>query len=122
MVLDDYHTIHDASIHGLLNEFLRHPLQSLHLVMITRVDPDLDLIQLRAQGKMREIRMSNLRFSPSESTEFLELELGRPVGDEFAASILKKTEGWITGLQLTAMALTDESDLYTVPLGLPGEY
>ena len=63
LVLDDYHLIHDARIHELLSELLRHPPRRFHLVVLSRADPPLPLARLRARGRITEIRQHNLCFS-----------------------------------------------------------
>ena len=63
LVLDDYHRISDTSIHELLAELLRYPSPLLHLALLTRRDPSrLPLSHLRAQGRLTEITMEQLRF------------------------------------------------------------
>jgi LuxR family maltose regulon positive regulatory protein len=39
LALDDYHFISAPAVHELLNELLRHPPRSLHLVVMSRRDP-----------------------------------------------------------------------------------
>ncbi len=50
LVLDDYHTIHGMEVHNLLGELVRHWPKSLHLVLISRINPPLPLDSLRAKG------------------------------------------------------------------------
>ena len=63
LALDDYHHIQDTVIHDLLDELMRHPPQSLHLVLITRRDPPLPLAIFRAKAKMTEVRVQHLRLA-----------------------------------------------------------
>ncbi|MBK8050812.1 MAG: hypothetical protein IPK16_29135 [Anaerolineales bacterium] len=67
VVLDDVHVIHEAEIYHLLAALLRHPLQGLHLILLTRQDPPLALGHLRAYGQMTELRTRDLRFSAEET-------------------------------------------------------
>ena len=46
-----------------LDELMRHPPQSLHLVLITRRDPPLPLAIIRAKAKMTEVRVQHLRLA-----------------------------------------------------------
>ncbi|MBC2710741.1 MAG: AAA family ATPase [Desulfosarcina sp.] len=64
LVLDDYHTISDKTVHGLIAKLLQHPPAPLSLVLSSRVDPPLPLARFRARGQMVEIRVRDLRFSP----------------------------------------------------------
>ena len=54
LVLDDYHAIHGKTVHDFLSEMLRHWPQRLHLVLISRNNPPLPLVNLRAKGLITE--------------------------------------------------------------------
>ncbi len=71
LVLDDYHVIHTPPIHQHLTFLLDHLPPQLHLVILTREDPLLPLAQLRARGHVLEVRQDELRFTVSESADFL---------------------------------------------------
>ena len=71
LVLDDYQTISDKTIHDLITKLLRHPPDPLHMVLSSRVDPPLPLVSFRAWGQMTELRVRDLRFSPEETGAFL---------------------------------------------------
>jgi ATP/maltotriose-dependent transcriptional regulator MalT len=105
VVLDDYHLIKENMIHNFLTELLKHPPQSLHLVIIARHDPLLPIYSLRAKRLVTEIRSNDLRFSNSETAELLEMVLGKQVDSSIAATLTEMTEGWITGLCLAAISL-----------------
>ena len=110
LVLDDYHVIHKAAIHALLSELLRHPSRAMHLVISTRSDPPLPIVKLRARGQMTEIRHQELRFKAAETTTFLQ-QMRIQADDIAAASLTKKTEGWVTGLRLAALSLRHRGDI-----------
>ena len=110
LVLDDYHRIHEEAVHDLLEELLHHPPHSLHLVLITRRDPQLSLPALRAKGQVTEIRLQDLRFSTEETAVFLQRVLDMSLDDQTAEILGKKTEGWVTGLRLAALSLHHRSD------------
>jgi LuxR family maltose regulon positive regulatory protein len=50
LVLDDYHTIETEAIDEALSFFIEHMPARLHLVITSRVDPNLSLSRLRAAG------------------------------------------------------------------------
>ena len=77
----------------------------MHLVITTREDPDLPLALLRARGQLTELRATDLRFTPSEAAEFLNQAMSLQLSAEDIAALEVRTEGWITGLQLAALAL-----------------
>lgn len=106
LVLDDYHFLREQAIHQLLTRILEHPPRCMHLVIISRHDPPLPLTSLRAKGKLLEIRSQDLRFSRTETKLFLEYISGKDVDTSLAIRLEKKTEGWVTGLRLAALATT----------------
>jgi LuxR family maltose regulon positive regulatory protein len=105
LVLDDYHLIDVQPIHDALAFLLRHMPPNMHLVIITRVDPPLPLARLRARGHLMELRAADLRFAPSETSDFFNRVMGLALSVEDVAALDRRTEGWIAGLQLAALAL-----------------
>ena len=121
LVLDDYHRIVEPAIHNLLAELLRHPPQTLHLVLITRTDPALDLLSLRAYQQMGELRTQALSFTPDETAALLQQVTGAAVSAEIARALTQKTEGWVTGLHLLTLSVKNGEELSGVSQVLPGE-
>ena len=81
LVLDDYHSIQGDAVHDLLNQWMRHWPRPLHLVLIARKDPPLPLANLRARGKISEIRSRDLRFTDNETVRFLDRVLEKSLQD-----------------------------------------
>jgi len=77
----------------------------MHLVITTREDPQFPLARLRACGQLTELRAADLRFTPAEAAEFLNQAMSLQLSTEDIAALETRTEGWITGLQLAALAL-----------------
>jgi LuxR family maltose regulon positive regulatory protein len=120
IVLDDYHLLAygkaagDAgtsqAIHDALAFLLRRLPPQLHLVIVTREDPLLPLARLRARGQLTELRAADLRFTPSEAAEFLNTVMGLALSAPDIAALETRTEGWIAGLQLAALAIQGALD------------
>ena len=111
LVLDDYHVITTPEIHQALKLLIDHLPPNLRLVIAGRVEPPLPLARLRARGQLVEVRAADLRFSVEETGSFL----GNFAGlDELSAQVglVKRlndsTEGWVAGLQMSALALRGE--------------
>ncbi len=119
LAIDDYHLVHNNAIHKLFEEILKHPPHALHLVLMTRSDPPLPVAKLRAKGQMTEIRVMDLCFSHIETAEFLKQILGTPIEDSIVSKFEKKSEGWVTGLQLAALSLRHTDNIERVAAGLP---
>ena len=109
LILDDYHLITTPAIHTLLLFLLDHMPPHLRLVIGTRSDPPLPLTRLRARGQLSEVRGEDLRFAPSEAAAFLR-EMGLELNANDLHSLEQRTEGWIAGIQLLALALRGRAD------------
>ncbi len=105
LVLDDYHLLKSKEIQQWMAEFLTHMPNTLHLVLVSRTDPHLPIVQYRAQNKVTEIRAIELRFSEQETSAFLRNSLGDTLDDEIVADIYGRSEGWVTGLHLATLTL-----------------
>jgi LuxR family maltose regulon positive regulatory protein len=110
LVLDDCHVIEAPAIHAALTFLLEHVPPRLHLVIASRVDPPLPLARLRARSELSELRAAELRFTPAEAAAFLTDIMGLPLSPEEVAALETRTEGWIAGLQLAALAMRDRGD------------
>ena len=111
LVLDDYHVIEADAIHADLTFLLEHVPPTLHLVIASRADPLLPLARLRARGELTELRAADLRFTPAEAAAFLTEVMNLPLTPEDITALEERTEGWIAGLQLAALAMRDRRDL-----------
>jgi LuxR family maltose regulon positive regulatory protein len=111
LILDDYHVISDQGIHDSLLALLDHPPAKMHLVLSTRTNPELPLSRFRVRSQMLEIRDQDLRFTRQEAASFLVEGMGLPLSEEDVATLAARTEGWIAGLQLAALALRKHEDL-----------
>jgi LuxR family maltose regulon positive regulatory protein len=114
-VLDDYHVIDSKPVDEALTFILDHLPARMHLVIATREDPPLALARLRARSQLTELRAADLRFTPAEAAEFLNQMMGLNLSSEDIAALEARTEGWITGLQLAALALQSPVSLQGHP-------
>jgi len=110
LMVDDYQVIEELTIHESLSFFLEHLPTHLHLILSSRVDPDLPLARLRAYGQLTEIRAADLRFQEGEANHYLGHMLSPPLSEEEVQRLVNRTEGWIAGLQLTALAIQKRED------------
>ena len=105
LVLDDYHVIETPIIHESISFMLEQMPACMHLVISTRADPPLPLSRLRVQGELVELRVSDLRFSSEEIASFLNLCIVKQISTTDKVELEARTEGWIAGLQLAALAM-----------------
>jgi LuxR family maltose regulon positive regulatory protein len=111
LVLDDYHLIESRAIHEALTFLLGHLPPRFHLVIATRADPPLPLARLRARGELNELRAADLRFTTEEAATFLDQVMELQLSAQDIAELETRTEGWIAGLQMAALAMRDRTDI-----------
>ena len=109
LALDDIHLVREKSVHALLTELLNHPPRPMHLVLVGRQDPPLPITSMRAKGLVTEIRVGDLLFTAGETESYLEFVLHEQIDKVTAAAWAEKTEGWVTGLRLAALAMRGEA-------------
>jgi LuxR family maltose regulon positive regulatory protein len=105
LVLDDYQFISSQAVHEQVIFLLEHCPKTFHLVIATRSDPPLPLTRLRVRGQMVELRAADLRFSEAEAAQFLNEVMGLGLDAGSVAVLEERTEGWVAGLQMAALAL-----------------
>jgi LuxR family maltose regulon positive regulatory protein len=111
LILDDYHVIEAPKIHQALTFLLDHAPAQMHITILTRSDPPLPLARLRGRGELTEIHTTDLRFRSDEIGKYLTKVMGILLSDDQVASLEKRTEGWIVGLQLAVLSMKGREDL-----------
>jgi LuxR family maltose regulon positive regulatory protein len=108
LVLDDFHLIENWSVHGavmfLLDNLPPAP-RRIHLALAGRADPPWPLARLRGRGEITEVRANDLRFTAEETAAFLDGVAAVDLSSEDVAVLRERTEGWIAGVQMAALAL-----------------
>ncbi|HEU0002345.1 MAG TPA: LuxR C-terminal-related transcriptional regulator [Ktedonobacteraceae bacterium] len=110
LVLEDYHVIALPQIEETVAYLIDHLPVRLHMMILTRSDPSLPLARLRAHDDLYELHASDLRFSLAETRAFLQQTLAFPLSASAIERLEARTEGWVTGLRLLALALQGRKD------------
>ena len=105
LVLDDYHVIRNEQIHQVFRTMLEHFPPLMQLVLITREDPPFPLAKMRASKRLLELRISKLRFTEDEVKVYFSQKLHFTLEEAQLQHLIKRTEGWIAGLQMTALSM-----------------
>jgi LuxR family maltose regulon positive regulatory protein len=79
-------------------------------MLASRVDPPLSLARLRVRGQMLELRDADLRFQKTEVASFLTDAMKLSLSEAEMSVLEQRTEGWIAGLLLAALALQQRED------------
>src|SRR6266567_6776347 len=110
LLLDDYQVIEDPVIQETATFWVEHLPAHVHLLLSSRVDPDLPLPRWRLRGQLLEIRTDELRFRPEEASLFLRQAMGLSLSEAEVAALQRRTEGWVAGLQVAALSLRTRED------------
>ncbi len=111
LILDDYHLIEQAGIHQAVETLLKHMPPQMHMVIVSRGDPPIQLARLRGQGQLVELRLGDLRFSAEDCANFFTKSLDKPLSVSDLQRLLERTEGWVTGLQMAAISIQGRKDI-----------
>jgi LuxR family transcriptional regulator, maltose regulon positive regulatory protein len=76
LVLDDVQTVTDLECLASIDYALGRLPATAHLILLTRADPALRLPQLRAGGRLTEVRAADLAFAGDEAHQLLVDRLG----------------------------------------------
>lgn len=101
--LDDFDAVHGTPAERLFATLLRQTTETVHWVVGSRSHPQVPLSRMRAQGRVGEIKVDDLRFSPDESAQFLAVR-GKP-SQALMRFVHERTEGWAAGIRLISIAL-----------------
>ena len=103
LVLDDYHEIQNQDVHEVVNYLVDNLPDGVVLVIVTRADPPLPLARLRSQGRLIDIRGSDLRFTEHEVAEYYKRTAGIDLDADQTQIIAQRSEGWVSALQLARL-------------------
>lgn len=106
LFIDDLHFLSDAAI-SQLGRFIEFAPRELRLVMSSRTMIDLGLATARARGQLLEIGMDELRFTPTETRDYMAKVGWKNATPEALDLLEERTDGWITGIKLASLALRD---------------
>ncbi|MDR1708924.1 MAG: LuxR C-terminal-related transcriptional regulator [Candidatus Accumulibacter sp.] len=104
VVFDDFHLLQDKDVLRFMEKSLNAPLPNVTTVLISRAEPRINLINLVSKGLVVLITENELRFTESETAEFLKLA-GLNVSSQERANICADTGGWAFALNLIALSL-----------------
>ena len=122
LVLDDYHLVTSAAVHGLTAALLENAPPTMGVMLSSRSQPPLPLSRWRAHGRLFEVRAEHLRFSTRETTQWLAQD-NRSLPEGVVEQLVTRTEGWGAALQLAISLLHDDpSNEVTLPAWLEGRH
>jgi len=107
VVVDNYEALDsDSGIRTFIHRLLEILPHNCHLMLSSRVLPDVPITRLVAKRQLVGLTARDLRFDPQEIRGLLRLSRIR-VSESQAEAIAANSEGWITGVLLLANLLRD---------------
>lgn len=105
LVLDDYHTLGSApDVDAIVSNFVVYQRDQCMTVIASRTVPTLPaIISLVARGGVAGLGQIDMRFTPEEVQALFAQNYGTALSPDEAAVLAEQSEGWITGLLLTAL-------------------
>lgn len=104
IVVDDFHlAAENDEVCAFFSQFVQQMDERCHVLLAARrLLPLPDMPLLVARGYVSGLDFEDLAFSKSELQQLVLKNYGQSLSDADAAELVKATEGWITGLLLSA--------------------
>jgi LuxR family transcriptional regulator, maltose regulon positive regulatory protein len=109
LVLDDVHELISRDALRTLEHLVASLPPNLALMLATRADPPIGLARLRVEGRLVQLRMNDLACTRAEAVDLFAVH-GVSLDAEATDALWLRTEGWIAGLRLAALALVSDGD------------
>lgn len=114
LILDDFQNIQNQAILDSVDFIIKHSPHNFHLIIASRNTPGLELAHLRVKGLLTELSLEDLRFNSEEIAQFCEEVMGLKLPPDVIQSLIDRTDGWVTALQMAAVTIQNQTD--------PGEF
>ncbi|WP_241288832.1 LuxR C-terminal-related transcriptional regulator [Burkholderia stabilis] len=110
LMLDDFDRLVSPVIHDAMFELLRYAPSNVHVVLACRSTPALPLSYFESRDELVRVDADDLCFDEAETRSFFDRIAGKQLNAESIERLRAATEGWVSGLQLAALALRDDSN------------
>ncbi len=120
LVLDDVHALRNRECQAALSVLADHVPGGSQLAVAGRSQPPLRVARLRAEGRILEIGPGDLSLDQDEASLLLR-GADVVVGEDDAAELHRRTEGWPAGLYLAALYLREGGPLAGAAVSFGGD-
>ena len=104
LVLDDLHAVDNPACLDVLAELAQYVPAGSQIAVSSREEPTLPLARWRAQGRLHEIGVADLRLDEREAALLL-AAAGVELEESEVSELTERTEGWAAGLYLAALSM-----------------
>jgi len=112
LVVDDAHVLAGSGAESALGELVYHLPPWLHLALLSRQPPGVDVSRLRVADQLLEIGPDELRFRSWEVSDLFRRHHGHDLPPEEIAELARRTGGWAAGLHLFHLAIKGKPVAY----------
>ena len=108
LVLDDYQFVDSVpDVRNLFSRFVSLVGENCHVIVSSRRLPALpDMPLMVARQQVGGFDLEELAFRPDEIRSLFEINYGMTLSDNLVNGLMQKTEGWVTGLLLSASSVS----------------
>ncbi|OPJ57541.1 LuxR C-terminal-related transcriptional regulator [Clostridium chromiireducens] len=122
VVLDDLYLVTNDEIYDQLRFFIKNMPIKMHVIILSRVVPNIGIAKLRATDNMLELSQKDISFTVKETKEFFEKVMNVNISEEILNILKKRTEGWAAGLQMAALSLKNNKNENDVIKNFRGDH
>ncbi len=99
LVIDDAQML-TRPVLDLISDIIAIARDSLTTIIASRGSPLIQVARLHSLGFLYEVKADDLRFSYSDTMEFMARKSIPPVGDEALRELVDETDGWAAGIAM----------------------
>ncbi len=116
LVLDNYQeSPSDSMLHEIIANSLTVMPPGRQIIIVSRGDPPASFARLLANNQVITIGWEQLRLTPEELSEVMQLQCAGPLPKETFSAVYEKTRGWAAGAVLLCQAVrTEVADAETI--------
>jgi LuxR family maltose regulon positive regulatory protein len=105
LVLEDAHLVESPEVWDSLGVLLRYRPAALAVLLTARSDPPWPAAALRTEGRLRELREPDLRFTLDEARTFFAECAGVSLAETAVRRVYTTVEGWAMSMRGVALAV-----------------
>jgi LuxR family maltose regulon positive regulatory protein len=102
VVIDDFYLLDSQEINQFIQALAYRNINKLHIVLIGRKQPDIDLIEMQIKNVCYFIGQFELMFTAKDIRGYFKMH-GYMLSEDVTYKIFQNTEGWISAIYLTML-------------------
>jgi LuxR family transcriptional regulator, maltose regulon positive regulatory protein len=113
-VIDDFHFIKNKDIIMGIKYFIDNITDNIHFIITSRMKSTINLAKLRINREVAEMDSKELKFSLSETSQFLKDNMNLDIKEESVKTLNECAEGWAAGLQISTLLMKKKTDIVDI--------